>query len=102
MNSYEFIETSIQDRTGVIELNRPRQYNSINRQMVSEILKALQSFDQNEEVRVILLAGKGKAFSAGADIDEMAEATSMNLEMLNQFEEWDLIALTKKPIIGAV
>ncbi|BAQ09670.1 enoyl-CoA hydratase/isomerase [Bacillus sp. OxB-1] len=102
MSGYEFIETSVDNMTGVIELNRPRQYNSINRKMVSEILHAMQTFDQDDEVRVILVAGKGKAFSAGADIDEMAEADSMSLELLNQFEDWDRLALIKKPVIGAV
>ena len=102
MSGYEFIETSVDNMTGVIELNRPRQYNSINRKMVSEILHAMQSFDQDDEVRVILIAGKGKAFSAGAEIDEMAEAESMSLELLNQFEDWDRLALIKKPVIGAV
>lgn len=102
MTAYKFIETSVDQQTGVIELNRPEQLNSLNRKMVGEILEALQSFDRNDEVRVILLVGKGKAFSAGADIDEMAGADSMSLELLNQFADWDQIPLIKKPVIGAV
>ncbi|ARF14181.1 MULTISPECIES: enoyl-CoA hydratase/isomerase family protein [Sporosarcina] len=102
MTAYKFIETSVDQQIGVIELNRPKQLNSLNRNMVGEILEAMQSFDRNDEVRVILLVGKGKAFSAGADIDEMAEADSMSLELLNQFADWDQIPLIKKPVIGAV
>lgn len=102
MTAYKFIETSVDQQIGVIELNRPKQLNSLNRNMVGEILMALQSFDRNDEVRVILLVGKGKAFSAGADIDEMAGADSMSLELLNQFADWDQIPLIKKPVIGAV
>lgn len=102
MSEYEFIDITITDQIAVIELNRPRQYNSINYQMVSEILDAMKSFDRNDEVRVIVLAGKGRAFSAGADIDEMAEVDTIHLELLNQFEDWDAIAQIKKPIIGAV
>lgn len=102
MREFEFIDTSIDNQIAIIELNRPRQYNSLNRKMVSEILEAMESFDRNEDVRVILIAGKGRAFSAGADIDEMAEVDSIHLELLNQFEDWDKLALIKKPVIGAV
>ncbi|KKB43022.1 enoyl-CoA hydratase/isomerase family protein [Bacillus thermotolerans] len=102
MNRFEFIETSVTNGTGVIELNRPRQLNSLRRQMVTEIVQALEAFDRDEEIRVIVLAGKGRAFSAGADIDEMEKDDPIRLELLNQFAEWDKISLIKKPIIGAV
>jgi enoyl-CoA hydratase len=102
MNSFDFIETTLMGSTAVIELNRPRQLNSLNTKMISEIVVAMESFDRNDNVRVIVLAGKGRAFSAGADIDEMTEANPISLELLNQFAEWDRLALIKKPIIGAV
>jgi enoyl-CoA hydratase len=102
MNSFEFIETSLTGNVGVIELNRPRQLNSLNRKMVNEIVVAMVGFDQDEKVRVIVLTGKGRAFSAGADIDEMMDANPISLEQLNQFADWDRFSLIKKPIIGAV
>lgn len=102
MESFEFIETSTTGDIAVIELNRPRQLNSLNRKMVREILQAMELADRDEGVRVIVLAGKGRAFSAGADIDEMMEDDPIRLELLNQFEDWDRIATIKKPIIGAV
>ncbi|MBM7649144.1 enoyl-CoA hydratase [Bacillus ectoiniformans] len=86
----------------LIELSRPNQYNSLNRKMVREIVEAMESFDRNEQVRVILLTGKGRAFSSGADIDEMASDDAVRLELLNQFADWDRLAFIKKPIIGAV
>jgi len=102
MKSYEFIEVSHDDGVALIELNRPAQYNALNRQMVGEIVDAAESFDRNEEVRVIVLSGKGRAFSAGADIDEMAADNPIRLELLNQFADWDRLSLIKKPLIGAV
>lgn len=102
MNSFDFIETTLMGSTAVIELNRPRQLNSLNTKMISEIVVAMESFDRNDKVRIVVLAGKGRAFSAGADIDEMTEANPISLELLNQFAEWDRLALIKKPIIGAV
>jgi len=102
VTSFEFIEAAITGKTGVIELNRPRQLNSLNRKMVNEIVVAMKDFDANDDVRVILLAGKGRAFSAGADIDEMMNDSPISLELMNQFEDWDQIGRIKKPIIGAV
>ncbi|RUL51774.1 MULTISPECIES: enoyl-CoA hydratase/isomerase family protein [Lysinibacillus] len=99
---FEFIITSKQEAIGIVELNRPKQYNALNRKMVREIVEAFEQFERDEEVRVIVLQGRGNAFSAGADIDEMAFDDTIKLELLNQFADWDKIALMKKPIIGAV
>lgn len=102
MNAYEFIETSLEGSVALIELNRPRQLNSLNRKMVRELVEAMEDFDRDDQVRVIVLTGKGRAFSAGADIDEMMNDDSISLELLNQFADWDRLALIKKPVIGAV
>ncbi len=99
---YQYIKVSEEDSVGLIELNRPDVLNALNRQMVSEILAAMETFDRSEQVRVIILSGKGRCFAAGADIDEMADAGAIDLELLNQFTDWDRIAWVKKPIIGAI
>ncbi|MCM3617186.1 enoyl-CoA hydratase-related protein [Sutcliffiella horikoshii] len=100
--TYEYIEVSIEGAIGVVMLNRPKVLNAINRPMVTEIVTVIEEFDRDDEVKVIVLSGKGRAFAAGADIDEMAEATAIELELLNQFTEWDRLAWVKKPIVGAV
>ena len=102
MNGFEFIETTIKGNIAVIELNRPRQLNSLNRKMVYEIVTAMETFDREDDVRAIVLTGKGRSFSAGADIDEMTDDDPISLELLNQFADWDRFTLIKKPIIGAV
>lgn len=99
---YQFIETRMKNQVGIIELNRPERLNSLNRKMVSEILDALLAFESNEDIRVIVLTGNGKAFSAGADIEEMMGDNPISLELLDQFSDWDRLATIKKPIIGAV
>lgn len=101
-NSYECIEVSIDGKLGCINLNRPNVLNAINRQMVSEILSALEGFEENDHIRVIVLSGNGRAFAAGADIDEMATDEAIDFELRNQFKDWDRLAMIKKPIIGAV
>jgi enoyl-CoA hydratase len=102
MSKHEYIEVSERYGLGFIELNRPKVLNAINRPMVSEIVEAFEELDRNDNVNVIILSGKGRAFAAGADIDEMSEDGAIDLELLNQFTEWDRLAWIKKPIIGAV
>jgi|GEM_PF-6098438 len=55
MESLSFIETSMEDKIGFITMNRPRQYNALNRQMIHEIVTAAEAFDQDPNVQVILL-----------------------------------------------
>ena len=102
MSKYEFINISADGAKGLIELARPKQLNALNLQMVDEIVDALERFDREKEIRVIVITGNEQAFAAGADIEEMVEATPMTLEKLDQFAVWDRIALVKKPIIAAV
>lgn len=101
-NEFRFIDVSVQGSIGIVALNRPKVLNAINRPMVSEIVTVIEEFDRNNEIKVIVLCGHGRAFAAGADIDEMAEVGAIELELLNQFTEWDRLAWVKKPIIGAV
>jgi enoyl-CoA hydratase len=100
--NYELIETSVRGQIGLVELNRPKVLNALNRQMVSEVLSAMEFYDQDPAVKVIVLTGKGRAFAAGADIDEMMDADAISMETLNQFTDWDRLAWIKKPVIGAV
>ncbi|MGV3489580.1 MAG: enoyl-CoA hydratase-related protein [Tuberibacillus sp.] len=100
--SEEFIKVWKEESVGRIELNRPKVLNAINRKMVSEIVAALTAFDADSEVGVIVLSGAGRAFAAGADIDEMANDTAITLETLDQFVDWDRIRVIHKPILAAV
>ncbi|HET7657348.1 MAG TPA: enoyl-CoA hydratase-related protein [Bacillales bacterium] len=98
----ELIETRTDGPVGIVELNRPKVLNAINQQMVKEVVSELEGFDQNDDVRVIILQGAGRAFAAGADINEMAEVGAIEMELLDQFAVWDRIHLIKKPLICAV
>ncbi|MBA4537517.1 enoyl-CoA hydratase/isomerase family protein [Bacillus aquiflavi] len=102
MSNYEFIKVKNDHQIGYITLNRPEVLNALNRAMIKEIVAAMELFDQHNEVKVIVLSGEGRAFASGADINEMTEDDPITLELLNQFADWDRIALIKKPIIGAI
>ncbi|MGC4377847.1 enoyl-CoA hydratase-related protein [Fictibacillus sp. Mic-4] len=102
MSNFTTIVTKVEDGIGLVELNRPKVLNAINRQMVTELLAAFEQFEGDDNVKAIVLTGNERAFAAGADIDEMKDDDAITLELLNQFKEWDRLALIKKPIIGAV
>ncbi len=102
MSKYEYIDVTKQEKLGLIALNRPSVLNAINRPMVSEILDAMEGFEADSSIRAIVISGRGRAFAAGADIDEMADDNTIDFELRNQFKDWDRLAMIKKPIIGAV
>lgn len=98
----QYVKASIDGRIGRIRLNRSERYNALNRAMIREIVEAMERFDQDETVAVIVLNGEGKSFSAGADIEEMVDATPVSMELLDPFADWDRISRLHKPLIAAV
>ncbi len=98
----QYVKASIDGRIGRIRLNRPERYNALNRAMIREIVEVMERFDQEETVAVIVLSGEGKSFSAGADIEEMVDATPVSMELLDPFADWDRISRLHKPLIAAV
>jgi len=86
----------------LIQLNRPKELNALNRQLMEEVRDTLQQLDKNENVRVIIITGNEQAFAAGADIKQMADKSAVDMLMIDQFSTWDQIRKTRKPIIAAV
>lgn len=100
----EFILLNNQVAQGVaqISLNRPKELNALNPQLMGELLSALQKLDQDPAVRVIILTGNDQAFAAGADIRQMADLSSVDMIQKNQFQVWDDMARISKPVLAAV
>lgn len=86
----------------VIRLNRPKVLNALNFELLTELVQSLESADKNDRIRVNILTGNDDAFSAGADIKQLSEATPPTLIQLNQFALWDRLKRIAKPIIGAI
>lgn len=86
----------------LIQLNRPKDLNALNLQLMMELRDTLQQLDKNEQVRVIILTGNEQAFAAGADIKQMSDKTATDMLQIDQFSTWDQIKKTKKPIIAGV
>lgn len=102
--SYEFliVDPQVEQHIALIKLHRPKELNALNRQLMQELQQALQELDEDEKVRAIVLTGDEKAFAAGADIRQMADATALDMLKLNQFATWDQVKKTRKPMIAAV
>lgn len=67
------IQIEIKNKVAKICLNRPAVFNSFNREMALELQRVLNECAENEEIRAILLTGKGKAFCAGQDLKEVTD-----------------------------
>ncbi|WP_439881619.1 enoyl-CoA hydratase-related protein [Pontibacter sp. MBLB2868] len=91
-----------QPHVALIQLNRPKELNALNLQLMGELRDALKELDENQEVRAIIITGNARAFAAGADIKQMAGKTAIDMLNVDQFSTWDQIRKTKKPIIAAV
>lgn len=100
----EFIKINPQydKHIALIELNRPKELNALNRQLMIEIRDTLREFDEDDNIRVVILTGGERVFAAGADIKQMADATAISMLNIDQFSTWDQIKKNKKPIIAAV
>lgn len=99
---YSTILTETRERVGVVRLNRPEARNALNRVLLQELMEALEAFDSDPNIGAMVITGDERAFAAGADIREMADAGVV--EMLNSpmIESFDRIRKIKKPVIAAV
>ncbi|MDZ4839395.1 MAG: enoyl-CoA hydratase-related protein [Bacteroidota bacterium] len=102
--AYEFIlvDNQYTNKVALISLNRPKELNALNLELMLELKEALLNLDNDPEVRCIVLTGSERAFAAGADIKQMAGRTAIDMLKIDQFSTWDSIRKTRKPIIAAV
>ena len=88
---------------GVITLNRPKALNALNAELLEELSTALEAFDADPAIRVIVVTGSERAFAAGADIKEMAGKSYMDMYKTDFFADpCNRIAAIRKPVIAAV
>jgi enoyl-CoA hydratase len=101
--SYEMILVERRDRVGLITLNRPKQLNALNDQLMDELGSALLEMDADDAVGAIVITGNEKAFAAGADIGAMAQWSYMDVFKTGYItRNWETIRQIRKPVIAAV
>jgi enoyl-CoA hydratase len=96
------VERHAERRTALVRLNRPKQLNALNGQVMDALCQALEELDRDDSVRAIVVTGNERAFAAGADIGEMAGATPIEMLVTNRIGQWDRIRKITKPVIAAV
>ena len=101
-SSYENILLAVDGPVATVTLNRPQALNALNAPLLSELVDALTKLDADEAVRCIVITGNERAFAAGADIKEMADASSVDMLRRNALARYDAVRKIAKPIIAAV
>ncbi len=86
----------------LVTIDRPEALNALDFALLDELATTVETLDRDEQVGCVVLAGGERAFAAGADIRELAAATSVSLELERRFEAWDRIAAVGVPLVAAV
>lgn len=101
--SPELITVRTEGRVGIVTLNRPKQLNALNDQLMDELGAALKAFDADEAIGCMIVTGSEKAFAAGADIGAMARYTFADAYRGDFItRNWETIRSIRKPVIAAV
>jgi enoyl-CoA hydratase len=101
--SYEMIIVETRGRTGFVTLNRPKQLNALNDQLMNELGEALLKFDADDNIGCMVITGSEKAFAAGADIGAMKDWTYMDVYKSEYItRNWEALKRVRKPVIAAV
>ena len=101
--SQQHIIVSTQARVGIITLNRPKQLNALNGELMDELGAALKAFDADDAIGCMIITGSEKAFAAGADITAMASLTFAEAYKGDFItRNWETIRSVRKPVIAAV
>ena len=102
--AYETIEVRTEgEKVGIITLNRPKQLNALNDQLMNELGEALKAFDADEKIGCMIITGSEKAFAAGADIGAMAKYSFADAYKGDYItRNWEAIRSIRKPVIAAV
>lgn len=101
---YETIKYEVKNGIGYITISRPKALNAINSQVLDELYDVCAKIENDDEVKVVIMTGEGKAFVAGADIAEMNSLDTIGgrsmiakgHDVMNYMEQ------IEKPFIAAV
>jgi enoyl-CoA hydratase len=103
MTSYQNILVETKGAVGIVTLNRPQALNALNAALIGELRQALDDYEADPAIGVILLTGSEKAFAAGADIKEMKDRDFVDVYLSDFITAgWERLAQCRKPTIAAV
>jgi len=107
MNTFTTIEFEKQADLGIIWLNRPEIHNAFNEIMIRELIDCFEAINGMDDIRIVILRGRGKSFCAGADLNWMRDVARYSFEQnykesLNLSKCFFTIYTCKKPTIAMV
>ena len=107
MSTFSTIEFEQQGDLGIIWLNRPEIHNAFNEVMIQEVIDCVEEVNDMDDVRIVILRGRGKSFCAGADLNWMRGVAQYTFEQnfkesLNLSKCFFTIYTCKKPTIAVV
>ncbi|MGE4281608.1 MAG: enoyl-CoA hydratase-related protein [Magnetospirillum sp.] len=91
-----------QDGVALLRINRPEARNALNQQVRREMAERLADLSVDPTIRAVVLTGNDKAFAAGADLKDMAEASAIDMMLRQNHLFWGALARFPKPLIAAV
>ncbi len=101
---YKNILVEKKEGIGTIKINRPKVLNALNKETMQEISKAIGELNQDKKIKVAILTGEGKAFIAGADINQMKDMTSLEAKEFAELGHSMLLKIenSRLPFIAAI
>ncbi len=91
-----------EEAIAVVQLNRPEVLNALSRALMDELVTVLEDLDRDPQVRCLVLTGSPRAFAAGADIREFADASVADMLQAYRFQQWERIRKVATPLVAAV
>jgi len=98
--AYQNIIFEKEENIAVITFNRPDAMNALNNQTRAEFREAIAAVAADDQIKVLILTGSGKAFVAGSDIKEFSQTTPYAAHNINRLGE--MVEKLEKPVIAAV
>lgn len=80
IKNFQTIELEIKDSIATVWLNRPQIHNAFNELMIAEILQCYTELNNSEEIRAVVMRGRGKTFCAGADLNWMRDVADYSYD----------------------
>lgn len=107
----EFVNISREGRIALVELNRPKKLNALNRTMLDDLRDAIAQLGDDPEVSCIILHGAGSSFSVGYDVNPESDGTQASVHptayddwwaLRDNVQRWLQVWETPKPVISAI
>jgi len=99
-----YVKLEQQGHLGIMSIDRPEALNALNSEVLSDLSKALDDIEANDDIYVIVLTGAGRSFVAGADIAQMRDFGAVEAKAFGDAGNSVFLRLEnlQKPVIAAV